>query len=264
MNTRTEALTPSEALRRYRWITLLSKLPLVLLWPRFLGPCIAAFVAPDLWLLYEMLVPNASRLGRIRTRFATQAREVWLTIDDGPDPRTTPALLDMLESHGARAIFFVIGQKARSHPDLMRGIAARGHEIGNHTDTHPLGFFWAAGPRRTAEEVDGCTNAIAETAGSKLQFFRSPAGIKNVFLFGILAKRRMAFLGWSGRARELGCLSPERPLRRLVRAARPGAILLVHESGGNPNVRLAVIEGILKHLGREGFRCVLPDPPEIP
>ncbi|MGD1030773.1 MAG: polysaccharide deacetylase family protein [Opitutaceae bacterium] len=264
MDNRNEAHPPWAALRRYRWITVLSKLPLVWLWPRFPGLALAVFVAPEVWLVVQTLVPNASGLGPIITRFATQAREIRLTIDDGPDPLTTPELLDRLDSHGARAVFFLIGRKARSHPDLVRAIAARGHEIGNHTDSHPLCFFWSAGPRRTAAEIDACSSAIGGATGKIPRYFRPPAGIKNLFLFGALARRRMSLLGWSGRARELGCASPERPLRRLARAVRPGAILLVHESGRNPRVRLAIIGGLLEHLDREGFRCVLPDPPDCP
>jgi peptidoglycan/xylan/chitin deacetylase (PgdA/CDA1 family) len=263
VNTRIDALSPSAPLRLYRWSTILTKLPLLWSWPRFPYLSLAVFTAPELWLVYQTLVPNASGLGRIKTRFATQVREVWLTIDDGPDPRTTPALLDRLDSHGAKAIFCLIGENVRRHPGLARQIAARGHEIGNHTDTHPLGFFWSSGPRRTAAEIDGCSKAVVEATGKTPRFFRSPAGIKNLFLFGILAERRMAYLGWSGRAREFGHSSPERPLRRLIRAVQPGAILLTHESGGNPRVPMSVIEGLLQHLSREGYRCVLPNSSEM-
>lgn len=261
MNTRIESLPATAAVRRYRWITLLSKIPLIWLWHRFPGPSLAVFVAPEIWLVYHTLVPNAAGLGRIRTRFVTQAREVWLTIDDGPDPRTTPIVLDLLDTHGAKAIFFLIGRNARRHPDLVRAIGARGHEIGNHTDTHPLGFFWCSGRRRTEAEVDACSDAIREAVNTAPRFFRSPAGIKNLFLFGVLARRRMAFLGWSGRSREVGYSSPESPCRRIIRRVKPGAILLVHEAGRNSTIRIAVIRGLLDHLSFEGYRCVLPSAP---
>lgn len=258
-----DAPSPPTGIRHYRWITVVSKAPLLWLWAPFPYLSLAVFVAPELWLMYHVLIPNASGLGRVRRRFAAQGREVCLTIDDGPDPRTTPALLDLLDSHEAKAIFFLIGNKARRNPDLVRMIAARGHELGNHTDTHPLGFFWCAGPGRTAREVDACSEAIGEPAGARPRFFRSPAGIKNLFIFGVLAQRQLAYLGWSGRGLELGCSRPERPLRRLIRKVEPGAILLAHESGPNLGVRAAVIAGLLKHLSGEGYRCVLPLPTQL-
>jgi peptidoglycan/xylan/chitin deacetylase (PgdA/CDA1 family) len=247
-------------IRQYQWITVLSKACLPWLWVPFPRLSAVIFLAPEAWLAYQTTVPNASGLGRVTTRFATRDPVVWLTIDDGPDPRTTPAVLDLLDSFRARAVFFVIGERARRHPDLLRMIADRGHELGNHTQTHPLGMFWCAGRRRTEIEVDACSDAIESAVATRPRFFRSPAGIKSPFLFEVLARRRLTFLGWSGRGRETGCSSPERPLQRLVRRVTPGAILLTHESGSDSRVRLAVIAGLLEFLSRRGYRCVLPEP----
>jgi peptidoglycan/xylan/chitin deacetylase (PgdA/CDA1 family) len=250
--------TTTARFRSYRWTTVVSKLALVLLGARFPYLSLAVFVAPELWLVYSVLIPNTSGLVPVKRAFAATGREVWLTIDDGPDPETTPALLDSLDSHGAKAVFFVIGEKVRRHPELARLIAQRGHELGNHTQSHPLAFFWCAGGARTAREIDGCCDAILEATQVRPRFFRSPAGIKNLFLCGVLARRGLAFLGWSSRARELGYSSPERPLRRLVRGVKPGAILLTHDSGPNAKVRAEVIRGLLAFLSAEGYRCVLP------
>ena len=177
MNTRTADSSARLGPHLYRWITVLSKVMLWWLWSPFPHFSIAVFVAPELWLVYHTLVPNASGLGPVRRRFPARNRDVWLTIDDGPDPRTTPVLLDLLDTHGAKAIFFVIGEKARRHPELVRMIADRGHVLGNHTDSHPLGFFWCSGRGRTEREIDACTASIVAAAGIRPAFFRSPAGI---------------------------------------------------------------------------------------
>ena len=71
--------------------------------------------------------------GRVLVAVPTRAPRFALTVDDGPDPATTPALLDVLARHGARATFFVLGERVERHPDLARRIVAAGHELGNHT-----------------------------------------------------------------------------------------------------------------------------------
>ena len=236
----------------------MSKVPLLWLWPHYPLLSLAVFMVPELWLALNTVVPNASGLGPVARRFAAQGREVFLTIDDGPDPKTTPAVLDLLDLHKAKAVFFLIGGKAARHADLVRMIAARGHELGNHTHTHPLAFFWCAGPGRTAREIDACSGAIEAAAGLRPRFFRSPAGIKSVFMFGVLARRKLTYVGWSGRGLEPLSSSSDGPVGRLIRKVAPGAILLTHESGTNSKIRTDVIAGLLAHLSREGYRCVLP------
>lgn len=252
------AASPSAAFRHYRWITVASKLPLPWLWTLHPALALAVFAAPELWLAFNTVIPNASGLGPVARRFAARGKEVWLTIDDGPDPETTPALLDVLDRHKAKAVFFLIGVKAARHAELVRMIASRGHLLGNHTHTHPLAFFWCAGPGRTAREIDACSDAIEGAAGIRPRYFRSPAGIKSVFMFGALARRNMAYLGWSARGLEHWSSSSEKPVGRLVGKVGPGAILLTHESGTNAGVRTDVIAGLLAHLSREGYQCVLP------
>ena len=71
------------------------------------------------FLLIGTLVPNCTWLGPIVTSFPTDKKEVWLTIDDGPDPHDTPMILDLLDEYNAKATFFVIGKKAKTHPELI-------------------------------------------------------------------------------------------------------------------------------------------------
>jgi peptidoglycan/xylan/chitin deacetylase (PgdA/CDA1 family) len=230
----------------------------VTVWPHSAAGAVFVFVSPELWLLYHLLAPNAQGLGPVCTAFATTRREVWLTIDDGPDPATTPRVLDLLESHGARATFFVIGERAQCHPALVREIVRRGHAVANHTHTHPLVWFWFTGPRRTAREIDTCAAALRSAGVEPARWFRPPAGIKNVFLFRLLTGRRLALIGWSARGRETTSRNITAPLARLKRGVRPGAILLTHEAGTADSVRFPVLAHLLAHLHAEGYTCVLP------
>src|SRR5580658_2928408 len=88
-----------------------------------------------------------------------------LTFDDGPNPAVTPALLDLLDRHGVRATFFVIGEFVRAVPALAREISARGHVLGNHTQTHPRLTFCS--PSRTRAELDQCDDAIQAATGTR-------------------------------------------------------------------------------------------------
>lgn len=216
------------------------------------------FVSPELWLLYHLLLPNTQGVARACTSFAPATREVWLTIDDGPDPATTPRVLDLLDAHRARATFFLIGRRARRHPRLVREIVRRGHAVANHTQTHPLAWFWLFGPRRVAAEIDGCTAALRASGVEPAPFFRPAAGIKSVFLARALAARGLTLIGWTARGRETTSRHVGPPFRRLRRRVRPGAILLTHEAGEAHSVRLPVLAALLDHLGREGYTCVLP------
>jgi peptidoglycan/xylan/chitin deacetylase (PgdA/CDA1 family) len=113
-------------------------------------------------------------------------REIALTFDDGPNPAITPQLLELLERHSARATFFLIGRFARACPELVREIAARGHAIGNHTETHPN--LAVLSSSRTVEEIARCSESIAgalasgarETRGAArgLEWMRPPFGYR--------------------------------------------------------------------------------------
>ena len=89
---------------------------------------LALWFGPDLLLAYHVFVPGAQGVLRMHRRFMTARREVWLTIDDGPDPEDTPRILELLAAHGEHATFFVIGEIAARHPGLIRAITAEGHE----------------------------------------------------------------------------------------------------------------------------------------
>src|SRR5690606_11477594 len=99
---------------------------------------------------------------------------LFLTLDDGPDPRWTPAILDLLAAHGARATFFVVGQAARQAPALTRRILAEGHRLGNHSYSHR--HPWKMLPRAARSEVRDGAAAIADITGQAPVDFRPPHG----------------------------------------------------------------------------------------
>jgi peptidoglycan/xylan/chitin deacetylase (PgdA/CDA1 family) len=224
---------------------------------------LALCLVPDALVLYHMLVFRAQGLVRMHRRFSTPRREVWLTIDDGPDPEDTPRILELLARHGARATFFVIGTKVLAHPGLVRAIVAGGHEVAHHTHTHPLGSFWLASPRRVRAELDRGLFAL-DAAGVRPERFRPPAGLKNLWLGAALTRRGLTCVGWSARGLEGRDGDVGKVVRRATHNLAPGAILLLHEGPAVPvSVRVKAIGAVLARLQQDGYRCVVPTPQQL-
>jgi peptidoglycan/xylan/chitin deacetylase (PgdA/CDA1 family) len=212
--------------------------------------------------LLATLYPYCDWWGPQRGDFATQNREVWLTIDDGPDPVDTPMILDALSRHGARATFFVIGEKARRHPALVHEIVRRGHAVGNHSLTHPHMSFWRLGPRRLDREVGECSAAVEELTGKRPGFFRAPTGMRNCFLHPVLRRRVLELVCWTVRGLDGRDTDPAAIVGRIRRGVRPGAIILMHESHRTiegESVAARCIPRVLAELTAEGYRFVIPD-----
>ncbi len=219
---------------------------------------LALWFGPDLLLAYHIFVPNAQGLVRMHRRFATARREVWLTLDDGPDPADTPQILELLAAEGAHATFFVIGERAAAHPALIRAIVAAGHEVAHHTHTHPLATFWCASPGRVARELDDGLAAL-RAAGVTPTRFRPPAGIKSLWLPAALRARALTSVGWSARGLEHWPGGVEAVAARTLRGLAPGAILLLHEGPRVPAaIRVHALRRVLERLREQGYQCVVP------
>lgn len=158
-----------------------------------------------------------------------RADAVALTFDDGPNPAMTPELLRLLEQHGARATFFLIGRHARACPELVREIAARGHTIGNHTETHP-NLFWCS-PARNREELERCQEAIREAAGIAPRWMRPPYGYRGPQLAGAARRAGCRVVMWSVIARDWKPQPAEELIGRL-RGVSGGDIVVLHD--GSP------------------------------
>ena len=227
------------------------------------GATLALWFLPDALLAYHVFVPRAQGVLRMHRRFATTQRDVWLTIDDGPDPADTPRILELLADHGAHATFFVIGEKAAAHPELVRAIAAAGHEVAHHTHTHPLAMFWCASPAQVRRELDTGLRALRE-AGVRPTRFRPPAGIKNLWLARLLRARGLTCIGWSARGLERRRGDADAAAARATRGLAPGAILLLHEGPRVPaSIRVTAIRRVLERLRTQGYRCVVPAPSQL-
>lgn len=136
----------------------------------------AAVVATGGVAAYGAVHPRSQLFGPTICR-TNSLRKLAITFDDGPNPVITPKLLDLLDRYQAKATFFVIGRFVRECPELVRELAARGHVVGNHTETHPK-LLWRK-PSQIVVELRLCHSAIANTLGAAPKWFRPPYGFRN-------------------------------------------------------------------------------------
>jgi len=180
---------------------------------------------------------------------------VALTFDDGPDPRVTPAALELLDRWGSKAAFFLVGQKAQANPELVREILERGHEVGNHSYSHdPLLMLRPF--RRLGKEIDSATRALSDL-GVRPLAFRPPAGITNPKLGRALRRRGLFALLFDCRGIDFGNRRLHGLAARILKKARPGSIILLHDRWGGPEYDLETwqkeVERILEGLAERGL-----------
>jgi peptidoglycan/xylan/chitin deacetylase (PgdA/CDA1 family) len=227
---------------------------------------LAPIFVSHLFFLYATLVANCQWWGPVMRYFRTEEPEVWITIDDGPSPAHTEKILDLLDRFKARATFFVIGTRAEKHPHLITEILSRGHEIANHTHTHPAATFWAAGPATIAREIDRCADLLRAGPGRPARFFRAPAGLKNPFVHPELGRRGLKLIGWTTRGLDTVRRNPESVAKKILEEVRPGTIILLHEAhrvAADPDFNPRCLEFTLSGLAERGYQCIIPEPKDL-
>lgn len=225
-------------------------------WPSIL----TAFVLNHVVLALIGLWPRSRLLGANMLRLpeaAASRNEIALTFDDGPDPDVTPKVLDILDLHQAKASFFVIGDKAAAHPELIREIVKRGHSIENHSQKHSnaFGFFaWTA----LRKDIGTAQEIIAGITGRSPAFFRSPMGIRNPMLDPVIARLGLRYITWTRRGFDTVAGDPAVVLERLTHQLSAGDILLLHDRRTRDQraMVLEVLPALLDRIAAAGLKSV--------
>ena len=233
-------------------------------WPQLLGA-----LACNHALLACGMHPRSGMLGRNLTRLPGRGvRGVAITFDDGPHPEVTPRVLDILDTCGARATFFVIGERAARHASLVREIVRRGHAVENHTQRHPVDFAtW--GPWRLRREIAEAQQAIADASGRLPRYFRAPMGLRSPLLDPVLVLEGLSLVSWTRRGYDTVSRRPELILRRLTRGLADGDILLLHDAtakadGDGVPVVLTVLPRLIERIAAAGLRTATLLDGEVP
>ena len=206
-----------------------------------LGVLAVAVVAGSIW-------PRLGVYGRPVLR-GSGAR-VALTFDDGPDPASTPALLEALDRAGARATFFVLADRVEAHPELARAIAAR-HEVALHGRAHHP-WLTVRAPRRGEAELREAAAIVAQATGTRPTRFRPPFGVTSPRVFDAARRAGLEVVWCSLRTGDGGRMSASE-LRRRCQAATGGDIVLLHEG---PRAAREALPGILADLEARGLAAV--------
>ncbi len=183
---------------------------------------------------------------------------VALTFDDGPDPLTTPALLELLSRYSVKAVFFVTGEKASRYPELIRDILSHGHSIGNHSYSHDH-LLMLRSTKRLLNEIKA-TQEILNKFNINTFAFRPPVGITNPRLRPVLRSLKMHCITYSCQAYDKGNKRIERLAEKILRKVKPYDIILLHDVRPYDNSAIKYwvkeIELLLKGVKAKGLDIV--------
>lgn len=218
--------------------------------------------------IYQGQYPTAQLYGETIHREPGAGRKLCLTYDDGPNPERTPELLDLLDSHDAKATFFLIGMWAEREPELVREVVARGHAIGNHTYTHPTMPAHPAG--RIREELRACRAAV-EAAGETFStvdgaaLMRPPYGRRRPGTLRTMRAEGYVPVTWSITGYDWRARTTADAITRRCLKAGEGDIILLHdgsneEPAADRSRSIEATRNILEHYRPQGFEFVtVPD-----
>ena len=181
-------------------------------------------------LTHGAFYPNSPIFGRVISQIRTDQPLVALTFDDGPNPDATPAILDALGERGVKASFFILGRHAERWPELVRRISAEGHSLGNHGYHHRK--LQLKSPSYVRQDLELGTRVIADASGVRPRFFRAPHGFRSPWVTTIARSLGQRTVGWTRGVWDSARPGVEVIADRTVRAAKPGAILLLHDGDG--------------------------------
>jgi peptidoglycan-N-acetylglucosamine deacetylase len=187
--------------------------------------------------------------------------EVALTFDDGPDPVHTQRVLEILDRYNVRATFFCVGHHVAAMPDMVRRIVEAGHELGNHSWSHP--YLPDLTPDQLREQLDRTTEAVAQVTGQAPTRFRPPYGALSPEVLATLAGHPTSLTLWDVDSQDWTRPGPERIASVVLEAAGPGSVVLMHDGGARGQTVQAlpsIIEGLLERGLRPVTVGELPAP----
>lgn len=191
--------------------------------------------------VYKSEVPNNEKV-------------IALTFDDGPWKETTEQMLDILKQNNIKATFFWVGTSIQENPEIAKKVVADGHAIGNHTWHH----WYKQMDRATAKsEIDKTADLIYKTTGVKTTLFRPPGGYLNNGLAAYAKSQNYTVVMWSQTSADTDPKAKyEVFVKNVLRDAKPGSIVLMHDGGGDRRRTVQALPKIISGLKEKGYRFV--------
>jgi peptidoglycan/xylan/chitin deacetylase (PgdA/CDA1 family) len=203
-------------------------------------------------------IPRFRLFGNFICRGSGSKKRVALTFDDGPDPRSTPQLLELLREHAIPATFFCIGKHVAAHPELAAQIIREGHVLENHSYTHSA-FINFYSKSRLQHEMAQTQTAIEKATGRAPRFYRPPVGLTNPNTFRAARKLNLQVIGWTIRSFDTVIAEPQKIIARIKRGLQPDAIILLHDGNIPREKLLTTVKSLLDTLRATGYEIVRLD-----
>jgi peptidoglycan/xylan/chitin deacetylase (PgdA/CDA1 family) len=178
--------------------------------------------------------------------------EIALTFDDGPNPYYTPQILNILQKYHVKATFFCIGRLVAAYPALVRQEYAAGHTIGNHSWSHPNLVLLS--PASSQLQISKTSDAIEAAIGARPTFFRPPYGRMSVQELTQVYHDGLTTILWNDEGQDWARPGVNVIIQRILRLARNGTIIIMHDGGGDRSQTVAALPFIINGLRQRGFR----------
>ncbi|CAM3357848.1 polysaccharide deacetylase family protein [Brevibacillus invocatus] len=194
--------------------------------------------------------------GEIVWEVPTKSKVIALTFDDGPDPRYTTQIAELLKEYNAKATFFVVGSRVKAHPQVVRLLMEQQHELANHTYTHP--DVRRISPANLREEVLATQEEIYKHTGLRPHLFRPPGGVYNESLVHVAKDAGFLVVMWSWHqdTRDWSDPGVKKITNKVLNNARNGDIVLFHDYGGNRKQTVDALREIMPELQKRGYQFV--------
>lgn len=179
---------------------------------------------------------------------------IALTFDDGPWQKTTRQVLDILKENNIKATFFWVGAALEKNPQIAQQVVAEGHAIGNHTWHH---WYHHLNQETAAKEIKDTAQLIYKTTGAKTALFRPPGGFLNNGVAAYAKQQNYVVIMWSVTSADTDWKAqPSAFVNNVLRGAKPGSIVLMHDGGGDHSKTVKALPEIISGLRQMGYRFV--------
>lgn len=211
-----------------------------------------------LWASFSPKVP----LGDV-SHVKTNEKIIALTFDDGPNEPTTNQVLRILHDKGIKATFFLVGENVDKNPEIAKDIADQGHIVANHSYNHKL-FSLAFSPKNILADTERANAAITTATGKTPAFYRPPYGFRTLWGLDTIKDHGYEVVTWNDMTIDYWSLSAEHIAARIIKKARPGGIIVLHDGGEtgervNRDNTVIALPVIIDELQKSGYRFVTID-----
>lgn len=186
-------------------------------------------------------------------KLKTPEKLIALTFDDGPAPTYTSQILAILKKNNIKSTFFFLGKMVQSNPQLAKQVVKDGHALGNHTWHH---WYHQMDAATAKKEIEQTTDIIYKTTAVKTTLMRPPGGILKNGLVDYAKKQKYTTVMWSSDSKDFTRPGVERLVSRVLRSAKPGGIVLLHDGGGPRSQTVQALPIIISNLKTQGYKFV--------